>query len=148
MRLTVILSSIVEVQEKSQSLKSRSYIYREVIRDCFKSYNLHVKSNTLIDFRDCPLASATSPKVTFVFVQECIMRKSETEIGKVNSQTKIVIDFFHDMNYYTRVLRSLSSYSSAQPELLHGLELPYQILQDSIERQLNRENCSAAEVFN
>jgi hypothetical protein len=125
---------------EEEGLKSRSYIYREVLRDCFKSYNLHIKSNTLVDLRQCPLASGLTPKVSLVFVQECIMRKVETKIGKVNSQTKIIIDGFHEMNFYSRISQCLSSHSSHEADLLHGLELPYEILENSIKRQQNLVN--------
>jgi len=128
--VTVIFNDLTQLQRHHQSSNQFS---EEVIRDSFKTYSLHVKANTLVDLRECPFLSALPGKISLIFVHDCFMTNSQTEIGigRISNQTEINVRRNHDVLYFQRILMSLSDHGAKGR--LPGLGTAYKELESAFE---------------
>ncbi|OXA62121.1 hypothetical protein Fcan01_02330 [Folsomia candida] len=131
-------------------------LLREKIRQIFQSYEIHVRSNVLVDLRGCPLAgkkgSLGCPSFSFVFVEECNFRgeeeDAENDIGKVASKTEILINHVHHISHYKRqeeVATTTESGPAHNEDQVFGVENAQKVLTSLIEMQQRNKSESDSE---
>lgn len=118
MRLTVIchLESTAKspwLEHATSTIDKGSHINENLltdkIRHALQAYDVHLRKSVLIDVRKCPVSSFPrkgAPPVAYVFVNDCVMKEDNDDIGRVNNRTVVTIDKVHDLDYYFRLCNS------------------------------------------
>lgn len=91
---------------------------QQKIRVIFQTYDIHVGEGALLNLKNCPLASFSSPQtfspaVSFLFVESCEfatkgknpLTTNNFDIGRVSAKTEIIITNVHHIDYFHRVVQ-------------------------------------------